>query len=790
MPHQMSARESYRMRLALIGWSGLPGEAPGRRFVLRLSAGVTAVLLLAGLASGRGDSPAEALSLVRACAKSQSCLDHFSSRITTVDDGKYFDAAPRREECHALVRRDGDRLDVSEQSAVSSEKSKAKTEPQRARLVIAKDLCVLSSCPVSKPTPPAAGSASKDTAIMFAVRGLNRYHGGPLDGYFPPTGNRRVAEIMAESPNLRLLKEERVAGVPCKVVEAATPHGTYTVWLDRARGSLPCKVQYRVDGGDFHEYWDPIRFSQKMMPTPDGEKHPGTEETGILEDIVYERTGDAFVPMAGKFTRVDAYGDARLSDVFTYQRSEFQLNPNFEGTDAFVSELREGARISYASDQRSGVKYEWRGGKVVIGGTDKGGETPVYYSAQGPTTLQHGAMALGGALLFAVGAFLTLRARVQPTAALVAPPGVSVAIALLLCLTLNTASAYADGPPKKKPSQRPDTSYEPYCGVQCLYRAMRALGKDVTFDRLVQPEYISSKQGSSIADLQLAAEENGVHLLPLTRMSCLMLREIHCPVILHVKPTPEASAYKHWVLFMGDKDGIAWIYDGDQPAKEISEEDLAARWDGTGIVVSNEPVSALGLSTEMLYPYVFYGGLCALGIGVLSLVSRRWERPLDRGRMAAFRNALAQAACLALVALGLCMGYRFVNGTGYLSNSHTVAVIQESHLGTFLPKINAGEVADLLGAPGVTVVDARRSGDYQLGHLPGAISVPVDGSDDQCEQALDGVAKTSKIVVYAQTKYCSFGYTVAKRLMEHGYGNIIVFRDGYHGWTTREAEQN
>jgi rhodanese-related sulfurtransferase len=631
-----------------------------------------------------------------------------------------------------------------------------------------------------------AGIATGDWAQLFAVKGLNRFHGGPLDGYFPPTGNRRIAEILAETPTLRVINDEVVEGVPCKVVKARTPHhGEYTMWLDQDRGCLPRRVVYTLGPDDRHEYWDRIPFSELTVPGPDGKQHGGTEESGVLEGITYQRIADAFIAVSGRFTRVESHGEARAASVYSYTRSDIQLKPHFDGTDAFAPDLAEGARITNTMERRSGVKHEWRGGKVVIAGTDKGGDVPTYDAEPESIAVQFG-MSLCGALFVTAGVFMTVRPWGKQGRL---PPAGSVAsriLALLLAVTIGSGIASAESA-AKAPSRQVDARFEPYCGVQSLYRAMRSLGKDVTFAQFVTPEYISSTHGSSIADLQRAAEDHGVHLLPLTRMTCPMLRALKRPVILHVKSTLGANEYKHWVLFMGCNHGIARIYDGAKPGTEMTEDELAARWDGTGLVVSNEPVSELSVWLTFASPFLFYGGLCALCFGGLSVLGRYIDNSLRNVRYGALASTAAQAACLLVAAGGFCMGYRFVSETAYLSNERALAAIEDSHIGAFLPKVRLEQMVELMDTPGVTVVDARRSGDYQRGHLPGAISVPVDSTAAMCQRALADVPKDSRVVVYAQSKYCTYAFTVAKQLMALGYQNIQIFRDGYAEWQKRQA---
>ncbi len=41
-------------------------------------------------------------------------------------------------------------------------------------------------------------------------------------------------------------------------------------------------------------------------------------------------------------------------------------------------------------------------------------------------------------------------------------------------------------------------SAEPYCGLYCMYTALRYEGKSVAFHNLIKPEYLGSTKGSSV----------------------------------------------------------------------------------------------------------------------------------------------------------------------------------------------------------------------------------------------------------------------------------------------------
>src|SRR5260370_28036335 len=96
----------------------------------------------------------------------------------------------------------------------------------------------------------------------------------------------------------------------------------------------------------------------------------------------------------------------------------------------------------------------------------------------------------------------------------------------LLAIPAGKAWAAGEVPEEDKPppAVRP-RGMESYCGVQSLYRALRALGKEVSFADLVKPEYISSREGSTVADLKKAATDLGGFLEPMSRMTSAMLQQ-------------------------------------------------------------------------------------------------------------------------------------------------------------------------------------------------------------------------------------------------------------------------
>ena len=89
---------------------------------------------------------------------------------------------------------------------------------------------------------------------------------------------------------------------------------------------------------------------------------------------------------------------------------------------------------------------------------------------------------------------------------------------------------------------------------------------------------------------------------------------------------------------------------------------------------------------------------------------------------------------------------------------------------------------------GVLFVDARYARDFQSGHLKGAVSLPVDANDNQFRAVTKDLARTRRVVVYAQSRGCPYARSVAGRLVEDGFRNVTIFRGGWTEWTAKNGQ--
>jgi rhodanese-related sulfurtransferase/DNA-binding HxlR family transcriptional regulator len=105
--------------------------------------------------------------------------------------------------------------------------------------------------------------------------------------------------------------------------------------------------------------------------------------------------------------------------------------------------------------------------------------------------------------------------------------------------------------------------------------------------------------------------------------------------------------------------------------------------------------------------------------------------------------------------------------------------LAEAYLGdrTELRTVGRRELADLVAAGAVTVLDVRPPAEYAAGHIPGARSVPPD----EVQRHLGGLPTDTEIVAYCRGPYCVYADEAVRALSRNGY-RARRLEDGFPEW--------
>ena len=364
----------------------------------------------------------------------------------------------------------------------------------------------------------------------------------------------------------------------------------------------------------------------------------------------------------------------------------------------------------------------------------------------------------------------------------------SIAVLILMSAGVCTAVAGAEAQ-KGAAADIPDVGKESttYCGIYCAYAAMNGYGKQVDFVSLLKTKYVGTMFGSSIQELEAAVTDNGLYALPMMGLSRANLNSARTPIVLHVS-RPEAPGYfGHWILFLGMEDGKAKILDVPHRTELVPVADILARWDGVGLYISEQPLSPWWLKVESLLTgenVAVFAGLLVLTAILQRLAGRR------RSGGVISRSAWVMVPSLLFAAGLLSLAWHFLSHDGYARNKVALRTVIQQHIPSFLPKLGVAEMQKALSDEKVVIVDARYPLDFEAGHLPGAINVPVFTTQAERRRLLGDVPKDAKIVVYCQSESCQFDEALGSALVAEGIENVSLFPGGWMQWEQKPPTQS
>jgi rhodanese-related sulfurtransferase len=598
-----------------------------------------------------------------------------------------------------------------------------------------------------------AGSTPKGTVLDRVLSGAGSWSWGYfLDG----AGSRadRVDRFLRSCQNARVRPEiESIEGASCYVLEAETPKGRYTLWMDPNHGYNFAKLHFEGHGVG-------------MM--------------GVNRAI--KRFGAAWVPVKAEWeVRAVHPPDFTMSYRHEIVIEDLEIDPNYTTRKAFVmDDVPEGTKTTFlgAGGRPMPGEFVWRDDKPLpcvdeealaqlerIAGdlTGDQAERPGDDVVPPDSHFKWGEERL---------AFLLQEQQAKERQEDTHDPSPQV------------GAAPAEASAQKSSIAAVKRKQAPHCGLYCLYLVMRTQGHHPDFGDLIRPEYLDTSNGSTLTALKLAAEDAGLHAEILRKASTRVLRAYASPIILHVKGNELSRDYDHYVLFLAAQGQQAQVYDPPGPVKLVSFDELVSRWDGKGLVVSSESIQLAGLFHRERMRLLW---IASAGVVLLFLVSGvRRHIPWPEALSSVFGRAGlsgVQAGALAAVSLLIGLVCHSVSEAGFLTYPDGVVSTQRAHASDFIPRIDL-KTAKRLQEEGAIFIDARLKRDFDGGHVEGAINIPVDTNDAVRRQAIQGVSPGDSLVVYCQSINCSFADIVAGKLRLDGFSTVAILPGGWMEWTT------
>ncbi|MCX6142904.1 MAG: rhodanese-like domain-containing protein [Ignavibacteriales bacterium] len=143
-------------------------------------------------------------------------------------------------------------------------------------------------------------------------------------------------------------------------------------------------------------------------------------------------------------------------------------------------------------------------------------------------------------------------------------------------------------------------------------------------------------------------------------------------------------------------------------------------------------------------------------------------------------QALREAGVLLLVATAL--GFIYTAATEKGLFARPAPTLPANTAGLLAPTMVTRDQAHAYFNSGKALfIDARHDFDYKLGHIRGAINIPL--SIYQTKKAvLDTIPKNRLIVAYCDGAECNSSIEVSVKLAKEGYTDVKIFFGGWREW--------
>ncbi|MFO1042590.1 MAG: hypothetical protein U0941_12430 [Planctomycetaceae bacterium] len=178
-------------------------------------------------------------------------------------------------------------------------------------------------------------------------------YGFMLDGHFAGNDGKKLSQILLESDDLTA-DTEQIEGRSCLAISGTTRYGKIKICLDAESGHTLRYARISKGPGDVYSG---EQYGQHRDTT--GQRSFTCEVNGVT----VEKVGDYFIPVSGTFI-TETVGTTNAQFSVPFKRSDFNLSPDFAGTDAFQMDFDEGARVSDFDNRESQIAYIWQKGDM------------------------------------------------------------------------------------------------------------------------------------------------------------------------------------------------------------------------------------------------------------------------------------------------------------------------------------------------------------------------------------------------------------------------------------------
>ncbi len=376
------------------------------------------------------------------------------------------------------------------------------------------------------------------------------------------------------------------------------------------------------------------------------------------------------------------------------------------------------------------------------------------------------------------------------------------AVAMALFLVISHRADASQPSSLAMPGSLSTAKQPTYGAAECIAIAARHLNAPVNTISLMSRINWPADEIPSIEAVSVLAQSQKLRAQTLTQLTLEQLKASPYPAILQVIGGRYSSAPDFFVLYVPTQGDDFQIIAPPQDVRHISASQLATRWTGTAIVLSRQDAAAYQPDATLARGAKTPAILKLSGLPAIAFVCWLIKRLSDSGKSAwsscIARSAIQGSLLVIIAGAGAMLAWHLGDAKSVTAAvaAHQQSAADSDAAGSleFLVKNNAPSTseaqipeltepqAQALLKQGALFVDARDLGDFDKGHIKGALCVPASDTS-RLRIYTAGLPKDQQYIVYCAIKNCQKGHYVAQALMQEGFSRVLLYTDGWAKWT-------
>ena len=149
-----------------------------------------------------------------------------------------------------------------------------------------------------------------------------------------------------------------------------------------------------------------------------------------------------------------------------------------------------------------------------------------------------------------------------------------------------------------------------------------------------------------------------------------------------------------------------------------------------------------------------------------------------------YKKSIREALIILLASTVLGFAHTIVMKKGLFAPPSRIALSQQVVAPVF---VSYEEAVDLFNSGSALFVDTRHEYDYKLGHIKGAINVPLKDFE-LAKSPLATLPKDKLLVTYCDGAECNSSIELAQKLSDAGFTNVKMFFGGWNEWQSHQQQ--